>query len=93
LHTAANLTGWVEILFAFGLVALWRHGWPLWITVILMLAGIPVVALSAPAYLTAAFNPLRLNLGMAALALTAIVAGHDLPSASRCRREARISQS
>jgi hypothetical protein len=87
LQTAAIVAGLVEVLFAFVLVALWRHSWPLWLTLILMLVGIPVVAISAPAYLTAAFNPLTLNISIAALALIAIIAGRDLPTATRCRRK------
>ena len=68
------------------LIILWRQHWLLWATVILMLAGIPVVALTAASYLAAAFNPLTLNVSLAALASIAIVAGRELPMATRCRR-------
>jgi DoxX-like protein len=81
-----NLAGVVEIFFAFVLLG-WRRKWPLWVTFFLMLAGIPIVALSAPSYLTAAFNPLTLNLSVAGFALIAILSARDLPSASRCRRK------
>ena len=81
-----NLAGVVEILFAFVLVLGWRQKWPLWVTFFLMLVGIPIVAASAPSYLTAAFNPLTLNLSVAGFALIAIIVGRDTPSASRCRR-------
>lgn len=87
LHAAATLAGVVEVSFAFLLVLLWRHRWPLWLTLVLMLVGIPVVAISAPEYLSAAFNPVTLNLSLAALALIAIVALCDLPTATRCRRQ------
>jgi len=87
LHSAATLAGLVEVSFALLLVVLWRRSWPLWLTFILMIAGIPVVAMSAPEYLRAAFNPLTLNLSIAALALIAIVARRDLPSGARCRRK------
>jgi len=93
LHTAATLAGLVEVAFALLLLVLWRRSWPLWLTVALMLAGIPVVAISAPEYLTAAFNPLTLNLSIAALALIAIIARRDLPSAARCRRKPEASRS
>lgn len=86
LHAAATVAGLVELFFSFLLVALWRHSWPLWLTLGLMLFGIPVVAITAPTYLRAAFNPLTLNLAVAALAAIAITAGRDLPSAARCRR-------
>jgi uncharacterized membrane protein YphA (DoxX/SURF4 family) len=82
-----NLAGVVEVLFAFLLILGWRQEWPLWVTFFLMLAGIPIVALSAPTYLTAAFNPLTLNLSVAGFALIAIISARDLPSASRCRRK------
>jgi hypothetical protein len=51
-----------------------------------MLFGIPVVAITAPTYLSAAFNPLTLNLAVAALAAIAITAGRNRPSAACCRR-------
>jgi hypothetical protein len=86
LSRAATLAGIVEIAFALLLVALWRQTWPLWITFVLMMVGIPVVAASAPSYLTAAFNPVTLNVSLAALALIAIVAKRDLPTAAHCRR-------
>jgi hypothetical protein len=87
LHAAATLAGLGEVSFALLLVLLWRRSWPLWLTFILMIIGIPVVAMSAPEYLSAAFNPLTLNLSIAALALIAIVASRDLPTAARCRRK------
>jgi DoxX-like family len=86
LSRAATLAGLVEIAFAILLVALWRQTWPLWLTFVLMMVGIPVVAASAPSYLTAAFNPVTLNVSLAALALIAIVAERDLPTAAHCRR-------
>src|SRR5258708_6870546 len=57
LHAAATLAGVVEVLFSFLLIILWRQSWLLWLTLVLMLVGIPVVAVSAPEYLSAAFNP------------------------------------
>jgi uncharacterized membrane protein YphA (DoxX/SURF4 family) len=86
LSKAATLAGVAEIAFAFLLVVLWRQTWPLWLTVVLMMVGIPVVAASAPSYLTAAFNPVTLNISLAVLALIAIVAKRDLPTAANCRR-------
>jgi hypothetical protein len=85
-NTAVTLAGFGEIAFALLLIILWRQHWLLWATVILMLAGIPVVALTAASYLAAAFNPLTLNVSLAALASIAIVAGRELPMATRCRR-------
>jgi uncharacterized membrane protein YphA (DoxX/SURF4 family) len=86
LHASATLAGAVEVLFALMLIFVWRQTWPLWLTLVLMLVGIPVVALSAPEYLSAAFNPVTLNLSLAAFAAIALIARRDLPGASRCRR-------
>jgi hypothetical protein len=52
-----------------------------------MLVGIPIVAVSTPEYLSAAFNPVTLNISLAMLALIAIIARRDLPTAARCRRK------
>jgi uncharacterized membrane protein YphA (DoxX/SURF4 family) len=86
LPLAVTLAGWVEVLFGLLLIVLWRRRWPLWLTIALMLVGIPVVAVSAPAYLGAAFNPLTLNLAIAALAVICTITGSDFPTAARCRR-------
>jgi hypothetical protein len=87
LHAAANLAGVVEVCFALLLLLLWRHRWLLWLTLVLMLVGIPIVAVSTPEYLSAAFNPVTLNISLAMLALIAIIARRDLPTAARCRRK------
>ena len=86
LHTAAALAGVAEVLFALMLIFLWRQSWLLWLTLGLMLVGIPVVAASAPEYLSTAFNPVTLNLSLAALAAVALIARRDLPTATNCRR-------
>ncbi len=87
LSMAVTAAGWGEIIFALLLLALWRQRWPLWLTVVLMLTGIPVVAITAPDYLEAAFNPVTLNLGLAALSAIGLIAGRDLPTAECCRRK------
>jgi hypothetical protein len=87
LHVAATLAGVVEMVFALLLIILWRQGWLLWTTVFLMIAGIPVVALTAPEYLSGAFNPVTLNVSLAVFAGIALVARRDLPSAANCLRK------
>ena len=87
LRTAATLAGVVEVGFALLLIMTWRHSWPLWVTIVLRLVGIPVVAATAPDYLSAAFNPATLNLSLAALTAIALVARRDLPTAVNCRRQ------
>ena len=86
LLTAVTVAGSVELVFSLLLVVLWRHRWPLWATLGFMTVGIPVVAFTAPTYLSAAFNPLTLNVATAALAFVALIVGRDIPSAARCRR-------
>lgn len=87
LITALTIAGWAEILFALLLVLLWRHTWPLWLTLSLMAVGIVLVAICAPAYLGAAFNPVTLNLAIAALSAICLIVGRELPTAARCRRQ------
>jgi hypothetical protein len=87
LMTAITFAGWGEIAFALLLIVLWRHRWPLWLTLAFMLVGVAVVAARAPAYLGAAFNPLTLNLALAALSAVGLIAGRDCPTAARCRRK------
>jgi uncharacterized membrane protein YphA (DoxX/SURF4 family) len=87
LMTAVTVTGWAEIFVASLLLVLWTQKWPLWLTLIVMLVGIPVVAISAPAYVTAAFNPVTLNLGVAALSAISLIASRDLPTSGRCLRK------
>jgi len=87
LRTAATFAGLLEVSFAFLLVLLWRQTWPLSVTVVLMLAGIPIVALTAPEYLHAAFNPVTLNVSLAAFAGIALVVRRDLASAAGCLRK------
>jgi uncharacterized membrane protein YphA (DoxX/SURF4 family) len=91
LTTAVTVAGWGEILFGVLLILLWRQKWPLWVTFFFMAAGIGVVAVYAPGYLEAAFNPLTLNLAVAALAAVCLVVGGDLPTASACRRKPKES--
>jgi uncharacterized membrane protein YphA (DoxX/SURF4 family) len=87
LLTAVTIAGWSEIVFGLLLLVLWRDRWPLWLTLALMLIGIPIVAISAPAYVGAAFNPVTLNLGLAALSAIGLIAGRELPTATRCSRK------
>lgn len=87
LRIAITLAGGFEVTFAILLLLLWRHRWPLCLTIMLMLIGIPVVAASAPEYLSAAFNPVSLNISLAAFAFIALITGRNLPTARRCARQ------
>jgi hypothetical protein len=87
LHAAATLAGVAEVLFAFLLIIFWRQTWLLWLTLVLMLVGIPVVGISAPEYLRAAFNPVTLNISLAMLAAIALITRRDMPTAANCLRK------
>lgn len=87
LRAAVTLAGMIEVCLALLILLLWRQRWPLWLTATLMVIGIPVVAVTAPEYLSAAFNPVSLNTSLAVLALIALVAGRKLPTAARCARK------
>lgn len=86
-HTLTILAGWAEIGFAGIVLLLWRSRWPLGLTIFLMLLALLGVAVSSPEYLTAAFNPVTLNLLVSALAAIALLVRPHIPTASRCLRK------
>ncbi len=73
---------------AFGLVVLfgWRWRWLFLVQVAVMLGALVSVSLRSPEYLHHAFNPVTLNVLVAALALAGWLAWPNVPSASRCLR-------
>jgi len=79
--------GWAEVCFALVIVVCWKSRWPLWLTILAMIAATAGVAISSPEYLTAAFNPITLNLAVIVLAVVGLLAGTALPAASNCRRK------
>ncbi len=85
--------GVAELVFAIVLLLFWRRRWPPLACLVLMVAATAAIATSAPQYLSAAFNPLTLNLSVAALSLVDIVNLADAPSAARCRRSSRATTS
>ena len=86
-RTAVTVAGWTEV--CFGIVVLFAGNscWPLWLTILLMVVATLGVAVSSPEYLTAAFNPVTLNLSLAALAGIALLASGYVPTASHCLRK------
>jgi hypothetical protein len=79
-------TGVVKLVLAFATLLLWRWR-PLFLMNITAMAGALVaVAVGAPSYLVAAFNPVTLNAGMILLSLIGYLSAAELPSASRCLR-------
>jgi DoxX-like family len=91
LPTALSAAGFAELAFAFVLLLFWRHRWPSVACLVLMLAATVAVIAFSPRYLGAAFNPLTLNLSVAALSLLDLVNLADAPSAARCRYSSRAS--
>jgi hypothetical protein len=77
----------VEICFALAIILFWKSRWTLWFTIGAMVLATLGVAVNSPAYLTAAFNPVTLNLSVAALASVGLLNGTDLPTASSCLRK------
>lgn len=57
-----------EMAFAGCLLLFWRRYWPLYICIAAMCLGMVGVMLSSPRFITAAFNPVSLNTGVACLA-------------------------
>jgi len=91
LPTALSATGIAELAFAFLLLWYWRDRWPSVVSLVLMAAATVAVVASSPRYLAAAFNPLTLNLSVAALSFLDLVNLADAPSAARCRRSSQAA--
>lgn len=78
--------GVLEVAFG-GLVLLtWPSRWPMVATVMAMALALATVAATAPGFLSAPFNPVTLNLCVAALSVAAIATAADVPLARRCLR-------
>jgi drug/metabolite transporter (DMT)-like permease len=83
---ALQCVGWGEVLLGLLTLALWRKPWMFAATIALMLCATVGTICNSPQYLSAAFNPISLNLLMASMALVGWLTCHDLPSARRCIR-------
>ena len=83
----AQVVGWAEVVFGLTMLLMFRNRWHFILTIVLMIAATVSVAICAPQFLSHAFNPVSVNLLMIALALVGLLAGRDLPSASRCLRK------
>ncbi len=85
---ALGAAGVLEVLLACCVIAFWWSKWPLILTLVLMVVATVVISFVAPAYLTAAFNPVALNAAVAATAIVDLLTDpKDVPSASRCSRQ------
>ena len=87
-RVAAVMTGFgvAEIVFAVTLLIGWHRRWPAILCLPLMLAATLGVAWNSPRYLSAAFNPVTLNLCVAVLAVIDLLHHGGAPSAARGRR-------
>lgn len=79
--------GLAEIVFGLALLVFWNYRPLLLASIPLMLLALLGVGITAPELLTAAFNPVTLNLSVIALSLIAYITSAELPSASRCLRK------
>jgi hypothetical protein len=77
--------GVAEVALGVVILARWRSRWPLVAILILMPVTLVSVSIFSPGQLAGAFNPVALNVAVAALAAIGLLSGNsDLPSASRC---------
>jgi uncharacterized membrane protein YphA (DoxX/SURF4 family) len=81
--------GFAELAFAACLLIFLSRRWPAVLCLALMTVATIAVASSSPQYLSAAFNPVTLNLAVAALAVVDLIVLSGVPSAARCRRSAK----
>jgi len=91
LREAMSTLGFIEVCFALAFVIFWKSRWPLWFTIIGMISAVLTVGITSPSFLTAAFNPVTLNLSVATLAVIGLLTGTDLPAARNCRRKSPVS--
>lgn len=87
--TAIRLLGILEIIFGVGLLIMWNKRWILLLNIPLMIIALLGVMFTAPDYLSAAFNPITLNVSVIILTLIAYIASENIPTASRCIRKER----
>jgi hypothetical protein len=68
--TVSQIAGISEIAFGVTVIVLHHHAWPQWLSAVMTALLLAFVAIYAPAYLAAAFNPVVMN--VASIALSAI---------------------
>jgi hypothetical protein len=83
---ALTALGSMELGLAGALLVAWHRRWPSWLCLLSMFVATAVVGIHSPRYLTAAFNPVSLNVAVACLAAVDLLVQRSVPSASRCRR-------
>jgi len=86
------LMGAAEVIFGVLGLFIWRWRGYFALTGIAMIGALAVVTLRSPAQLTAAFNPVTLNLGVLGLCLCGWLAHFNSAFAGRCLRKSRTVQ-
>ena len=81
-HLIAYTAGGCEIAIGLCVLMLRRQEWPLWLTLIMMAGFLVFAAWSVPSLLIAAFNPVIINVAMAALAAIALLLQREIRPAS-----------
>jgi len=79
--------GALEIAFGLFVLVMWNRRSIFVANILLMLAATIAVATNSRAFLSAAFNPITLNLGVMALSAVAWTAAPHVPLARRCLRK------
>jgi uncharacterized membrane protein YphA (DoxX/SURF4 family) len=90
-HLPISLLPWVggaEIAIGVAFLLTWRGRAAFVVNAVLMLLALVAVAVRSPEYVTAAFNPVTLNVSMIALSVMGWIAAARMPSARRCLRKA-----
>lgn len=85
--TVLWLVGWGEVVLGLLVVVFSKKRWPFVLTIVLMILATISVVVNSPHQLSAAFNPISLNVLMMAMALVGLLCVGDLPSARRCLRK------
>lgn len=86
---SSDVLPWIgagEILIGALMLFAWRVRGAFLVNVMAMVIATAIVAAKSPDYLGAAFNPVTLNMGVFALAITGWLSSKSLPSARRCLR-------
>jgi hypothetical protein len=81
--------GGLEILIGLFMLCAWRWRATFAANIVLMAIATAAVAVNSPQYLKAAFNPVSLNLSVAALSIVGLLASSSLPSSRMCRHAPR----
>lgn len=82
-----RVAGGLEVLAGILVLSSAHQRWPFLLTMLLIIGATVGVLVNSPQYALAAFNPITLNLFMAAAAAIALLTLRDLPSARRCLRK------